>query len=103
MNNPLFRLPLLAAGLLLVAAPSFAAESAGPEPYRAADPVYAPMTKEPLVKEATTTEKASLGSAEGIKGPAAGPEPYSAADPVYTPMSKEPEYQPPAKTPAPKL
>ena len=86
MTNKSFRLPLLTAGLLLAVTPVFAASSAGPEPYRAADPVYAPMTKEPVI--ATPVQaKASLGDADGIKGPAAGPEPYAAADPVY-PMGK---------------
>ena len=96
------RLPLLAAGLLLLIAPAFADDAAGPQPYTAADPVYSPMTKEPVIKT-PAPDNISLGSAADIKGPAAGPEPYSAADPVYPPMGKEPVFQPPGHKPAPKL
>ncbi len=81
MINKSFALPLFTAGLLLAVGPAFAANAAGPEPYTAADPVYTPMTKEP-VYEKPVQAKAMLGDADGIKGPAAGPEPYSAADPV---------------------
>ena len=83
MTNKSSYLPLFTAGLLLTVAPAFAASAAGPEPYAAANPVYAaPMTKEPVI--ATPVQaKANLGDADGIKGPAAGPEPYRAADPAY--------------------
>lgn len=85
MSHRSFRLPLLA-GLLLAAGPAFAL-NAGPEPYMAADPVYTPMTKEPVIAT-STPDKASLGTDANIQGPAAGPEPYSAADPVYPAMAK---------------
>ena len=85
MSHRSFRLPLLA-GILLAAGPAFAL-NAGPEPYIAADPTYAPMTKEPVIATPMPDE-ASLGTDDNIKGPAAGPEPYSAADPVYAAMAK---------------
>ena len=103
MINRKFLLPLLAAGALLTVGPAFAASAAGPEPYTAADPVYAaPMTKEPVISTPIQA-KASLGDTDNINGPAAGPEPYTAADPVYPPKGKEPVYNAPAKTPSPKL
>ena len=91
------------AALLLAGASAMAAENAGPEPYKAADPHYAqPMQQEPLVSATKTKDTASLGNADDIKGPAAGPEPYSAPTPQYTPMTSEPKFEK-TTTPPPKL
>ena len=102
MSNNARRLLLLGAALLLSGSYAFAASAQGPEPYSAADPVYArPMQQEPLIKTAPKQEL-SLGNADDVKGPAEGPEPYSAPTPEYKPMASEPLLQK-TKTPAPKL
>ena len=81
MISTYVRMPLLATSLLLAIGPAFAANN-GPEPYTAADPVYAPMTSEPVIAPPVKAT-ASLGTDAGIEGPAAGPEPYTAVDPMY--------------------
>ena len=82
MVKQAYRLSLVTAGLILAAGTAFAVEAAGPQPYMAADPIYAPMTKEPAFA-LPPPSKVSLGTDTDIKGPAAGPQPYTAVDPMY--------------------
>ncbi len=89
MINQRFRLPLLTAGLLFAVGPAFAVDAAGPQPYTAADPVYAPMSKEPVIA-APAPDRISLGNDSDIKGSAAGPQPYTAVDPMYPKTAPKP-------------
>ena len=63
---------MLAAGLLLAVAPAVADDVPSPQPYGAADPVCAPMSKKPFIA-APTPDKVSLGEGSDIEGPLAGP------------------------------
>ena len=82
MVKQAFRLSPLVAGVILAAGSAFAMDAAGPEPYVAADPVYAPMTKESDF-QLPPPSKNTLGTEADIKGSAAGPQPYTAVDPMY--------------------
>ena len=84
------KLLVIATALAALSMPSLQATAqeksinpAGPQPYHAVDPVYAPMKPETLAPSAAYVPPSLFLKGDEAHGSAAGPQPYAAPDPVY--------------------